>query len=88
MPTKFKLNPIGKPFDMVIDPVEGLAHADLTDMPDSGGTNSDHDARYLKLDQTTPQTVTGGKPLFSTGLSINADSQTLLFGTANDASIS
>ena len=25
---------------------EHLAHADLSDMPDVGGTNTDHDARY------------------------------------------
>ena len=25
---------------------EAIAHADLTDMPDVTGTNSDHDARY------------------------------------------
>ena len=49
-------------------PVESMAHADLSDMPDTGGTNYDHDARYLRveldplslhLDQTTPQTMTG-----------------------------
>lgn len=26
---------------------EKLAHADLSDMPDTGGTNTDHDSRYL-----------------------------------------
>lgn len=53
---------------------EAIAHVDLSDMPDAGGTNTDHDARYftesesdlrfLKLDQTTPQTVANGAPHF------------------------
>ena len=42
---------------------EAIAHADLTDMPDVGGTNTDHDLRYLTLDQTTPQTLINGIPL-------------------------
>lgn len=45
---------------------ESLAHGDLSDMPDTGGTNSDHDARYYTetevdslLDDTyTPTTLT------------------------------
>jgi len=61
---------------------ESMAHVDLTDMPDIGGTNSDHDARYyteaevdanfLKLDQTTPQTISNGQPIFGQGLKITA----------------
>jgi hypothetical protein len=61
---------------------EVIAHVDLSDMPDSGGTNTDHDARYyteaevdaafLKLDQTTPQSVINGQPTFDQGLKITA----------------
>jgi hypothetical protein len=60
---------------------EQLTHANLKDMPDTLGTNSDHDARYytetevdtllsgyLTLDQTTPQSVINGAPLFNVGL--------------------
>jgi len=50
-----------------------VAHTDLTDMPDTAGTNSDHDARYLKLDQSTPQTVSNGIPLLDTTPNGNAD---------------
>lgn len=31
------------------------------------------DARYLKLDQTTPQTVSGGAPIFGAGLKANSN---------------
>jgi len=67
----YTINPLnsGK-FDYYKDPVEAIAHADLTDMPDSGGTNTDHDARYLKLDQTTPQTVDNGAPVFNLGITV------------------
>lgn len=37
--------------------LEAIAHADLSDMPDVGGTNTDHDARYFKLTNTTDQTI-------------------------------
>ena len=57
---------------------EAIAHGDLNDMPDTGGTNTDHDARYytesevaslfLKLDQSTPQTITAS-PIFDFGVS-------------------
>ena len=36
-------------------------------MPIRGGL---HDDRYLKLDQTTPQTVINGKPIFDDGIAI------------------
>jgi len=57
MATDFELNPVTGKLDLVVA-AETFAHADLTDMPDTLGTNSDHDARYLTLDQTTPQTFT------------------------------
>jgi hypothetical protein len=48
---------------------EAIAHVDLSDMPDVGGTNSDHDLRYLKLDQQpTPQTLTAS-PILNWGTS-------------------
>jgi hypothetical protein len=67
MAERFDINVFTGKFDKVIDPIEATAHADLSDMPDVAGTNSDHDARYLRaetdplslhLDQTTPQTIT------------------------------
>ena len=64
----YKINKYTGKFDYYID-AEMLAHADLSDMPDTLGTNSDHDARYLKLDQTTPQTITG-YPNFADGLTM------------------
>ena len=45
------------------------------------------DANYLKLDQTTPQTITNGAPLFSAGVTINADNQKILVGANADGSI-
>lgn len=47
MAQKFVFNPITGSLDKVIDPVEGLSHSELADMPDSSGLNSDHDARYV-----------------------------------------
>ena len=35
--------------DITRTPTEIIAHGDLTDMPDVGGVNADHDARYLML---------------------------------------
>jgi len=52
---------------------EILSHSDLSDMPDTSGTNSDHDTRYLKLDQTTPQTIINGVPLLDETPNGNAD---------------
>lgn len=31
--------------------VETITHANLSDMPDTGGTNTDHDARYYTEDE-------------------------------------
>ena len=45
---------------------EVIAHADLSDMDATV-----HDARYLKLDQTTPQTVISGMPTFDAGIRSN-----------------
>jgi len=60
MATQFHINPFTGKFDKVIDPTEHINHSELTDMPDSGGTNTDHDARYWTL--TTDQTgLTGDK---------------------------
>jgi len=41
-------NPFTGNLDYYKDYTEVLAHADLSDMPDTGGTVSDHDARYYK----------------------------------------
>jgi len=30
-------------------PEEAITHAQLTDMPDTGGINSDHDSRYVNV---------------------------------------
>ena len=62
---------------------EIITHAPLSDMPDVGGTNTDHDARYyteaevvallagyLKLDQTTEQDVDNGAPIFNGGVRV------------------
>lgn len=63
-----KLNPFTGKLQWVIDETS-IAHADLSDMPDTGGTNTDHDNRYLTLDQTTPQTLINGVPLTDWALS-------------------
>jgi len=51
---------------------EIISHSDLSDMPDTGGTNTNHDTRYLKLDQSIAQTVINGAPTFNEGLIIPA----------------
>ena len=55
---------------------ETLSHAELSDMPDTLGTNTDHDvrndARYLKLNQSTPQEVINGAPKLKEGLEITS----------------
>ena len=58
MATDFELNPITGKLDLIMA-AETFAHADLTDMPDSGGTNTDHDARYARLTNAT-QLITAG----------------------------
>ena len=55
---------------------EVIAHADLSDMDATV-----HDARYLKLDQTTPQSVENGSPRFQAGITIKAG-QKLIFDGA------
>ena len=62
---------------------EILNHVDLLDMPDSLGTNSDHDARYLKLDQTTPQDISNGQPDFLAGLRAGATNQLSIDASGN-----
>lgn len=42
---------------------------------------------YFKLDQTTPQTITDGTPIFSNGLSVNADNEKIILGTGNDTEL-
>jgi len=79
MAEKFIINPFTGKFDATNILEEAIAHADLSDMPDTLGTNSDHDARYLKLDQTTPQTISNGEPIFSIGLIARKISSTTLF---------
>ncbi len=38
---------------------EKIAHGDATDMPDTGGTNSDHDVRYVEIaGDTMTETLT------------------------------
>jgi hypothetical protein len=73
MSTQWQFNPFTGNLDKVINPSEAIAHSELSDMPDTGGTNSDHDARYftetevntnfLKLDQTSAQTITASPVL-------------------------
>ncbi|OQA56552.1 MAG: hypothetical protein BWY42_00971 [Candidatus Omnitrophica bacterium ADurb.Bin277] len=48
---------------------------------------SETDPLSLHLDQTTPQTVSGGLPLFSSGLKASADNAKIYFGAGDDASI-
>jgi hypothetical protein len=84
MAGKFTINPFTSKLDYYLDPTEAIAHVDLSDMPDAGGTNTDHDARYyteaevdaafLKLDQTSPQTIINGKPTIQEGLYIGLTS--------------
>lgn len=40
---------------------------------------------YLTLDQTTPQTIINGAPVFSKGLNVNADNQKIIMGAENDS---
>ena len=65
-----------------------FSHNDLSDMPSAD--NSDHDGRYftetesdarfLKLDQSTPQTVTNGAPIFAEGIKIIAGKKVIYDG--------
>lgn len=71
MPTKYDINPFTGKFDKVIDPTEAIAHADLSDMPDSGGTNTDHDTRYWT--QATDQTLLTGDKSGSFDLTTTGD---------------
>jgi len=50
MAIKWKFNPFTSKLDATQDPLEAITHADLSDMPDVGGTNTDHDARYLQTE--------------------------------------
>lgn len=71
-------NALNTGWESIRTPAESIAHGDLSDMPDTGGTNSDHDARYytetesdarfVMLDQTTAQTITAS-PIFDWGTS-------------------
>lgn len=46
MSNKFIVNPFTGKFDATKVLEEAIAHSDLSDMPDTAGTNTDHDARY------------------------------------------
>lgn len=50
MAIKWKFNPFTSKLDATQDPLEAITHADLSDMPDVAGTNTDHDARYLQTE--------------------------------------
>jgi len=41
---------------------EAIVHADLIDMPDVGGSNTDHDGRYVTLDQSSQQSIINAVP--------------------------
>lgn len=56
----YKINAFTGKFDYYLDPTEAIAHVDLSDMPDSGGTNTDHDLRYFTL-STAQTSITGDK---------------------------
>ena len=58
---------------------ESMAHVDLTDMPDSGGTNSDHDLRYLTL----PSAVALSFPALDTGKFLTNDGSVLSWATVS-----
>jgi hypothetical protein len=51
-------------YDYLLDQLLLHKHS-LSDLPDLTG--------FLKLDQSTPQTITGGKPIFNSGLVSNGD---------------
>ena len=40
---------------------------------------------YFLLDQTTPQTISNGAPIFSKGLNVNADNEKIIMGNGNDS---
>jgi len=58
MALKWTFNPFTGNMDATQDPAEAIAHADLSDMPDVGGTNTDHDARYYT--ESEVDTLLGG----------------------------
>jgi hypothetical protein len=60
-----KINPLGKPFDMV-----GQTTADI----------AANDLLYLKLDQTTPQTVINDAPHFDKGIVIKSGEKLIFDG--------
>lgn len=43
-----------------------MEHSKMEDMPSA--TNADHDGKYLRLDQTTPETLANGVPLMTTAV--------------------
>ena len=57
-----KINPLGKPFDMV-------------------GMTTAEKGEYLKIDQTTPQTVDNGAPHFDGGLIIKSGQKLIMDGS-------
>jgi len=56
MATQLQINQVTGKLDKVINPVEFITHANLSDMPDTLGINSDHDVRYVNV---TGDTMTG-----------------------------
>lgn len=62
-----------------------FSHSQLSDMPDLTGTNSDHDARYIRLDGT-PGPTTASIP-FAEGLSIPAGKNLSIGGMTISESI-
>jgi len=86
MATQWHFNPFTGTLDKVIDPTEAIAHSDLSDMPDSGGTNTDHDLRYWTLG-TNQTLLTGDKSgsfdLTTTG-DVEADALITTGGASSD----
>lgn len=52
----------------------------LTGKFDMIGMTATEIASYLKLDQTTPQNVTGGAPQFDEGITIKSDKRIYMDG--------
>jgi len=57
MSSTYEINAVTGKLDKVQDFTETIAHADLSDMPDTGGTNTDHDAAYVRRNGTLPLTA-------------------------------
>jgi hypothetical protein len=79
MAKKYIFNPFTGQLDITQDPSEAITHSELSDMPDTGGTNTDHDTRYV-----VKSAFTSGSVLFSDGSSITEDNSNLFWDDANN----